>query len=73
MHIRLTEADRERLLVAQRHFATLDPVPVHLGNVDIVRVALRELAEKIAGPTSTSDHRDGVDDPDNLMPVRVAA
>ena len=47
MNIRLTNMDLERIGAAQQFFASLRPVPVHLGNTEVVRVALRELVTKL--------------------------
>ena len=47
MNIRLTNTDLERIGSAQQYFASLRPVPVHLGNAEVVRVALRELVNRL--------------------------
>ena len=61
MNVRLTTTDLERIDVAAQHFATLRPVPVHLGPADVVRIALRELLTRIEeNEVGTADHSDGV-------------
>ena len=60
MNVRLTTSDLERIDVAAQHFATLRPVPVHLGPADVVRIALRELQARIEGSgVGVADHSDG--------------
>ena len=44
MHIRLNDTDVSRVVIAQDFFAR-QPVPIHMGGAEIVRVALRELLE----------------------------
>ena len=48
MQIRLNDMDMSRVNLAKDYFSRL-PVPVHMGNSDVVRVALRQLLEKIGG------------------------
>ena len=52
MQIRLNDMDISRVNLAKDYFARL-PVPVHMGNSDVVRVALRQLLEMIGGLDDT--------------------
>ena len=45
--MRLTTTDLERIQNAQHYFAALRPVGVDLSATDIVRIALRELQNRI--------------------------
>ena len=49
MNIRLTASDLDRVGEAKQHFASLRPVPVHLGTAEVVRIALRELTTQLKG------------------------
>lgn len=46
MNMRLTPADLERIELVKRYFASL-PVAVDLNATDVVRIALRELQDRI--------------------------
>ena len=48
MHIRLTEKDMQFVHLTQGYFRRLEPVAVRMSGADVVRLALRELAEKLA-------------------------
>ena len=52
MNIRLTANDLDRVGEAKQHFASLRPVPVHLGTAEVVRIALRELTNRLKGGAS---------------------
>ena len=47
MQIRLTQDDTLRVAIVQDYFARLVPAPVHLGQSDVMRVALRKLVEEL--------------------------
>ena len=46
--MRLTTTDLERIQNAQHYFAALKPVGVELSATDIVRIALRELQDRLS-------------------------
>ncbi len=48
MQIRLTDQDMKRVRLAQESLARSLPVPIPLGNADVVRIALHQLMEKLA-------------------------
>ena len=53
MSMRLTKEDEIRLKIIREYFASLKPVPLHLKDIEIIRIALRELVEKIHGIEKT--------------------
>ena len=54
MNIRLTASDLDRVGEAKQHFASLRPVPVDLGTAEIVRIALRELTNRLYSEESAN-------------------
>ena len=48
MQVRLTDRDMKRVNLAQEYFSRIQPVPIEMGSADVVRVALRQLLQKLA-------------------------
>ena len=48
MNIRLSDTDKSHIRIVQAYFGKLAPVSLKLSNTEVVRLALRELVEKLA-------------------------
>ena len=48
MNIRLSDTDKSHIRIVQAYFGKLVPVSLKLSNTEVVRLALRELVEKLA-------------------------
>jgi len=49
MNMRLTSRDLERVDAAKKYFASLRPVPLHLTSAGVVRIAIRDMLDRIEG------------------------